>query len=107
MTWHQAVGKAQGLGCAPKNTAHPVECFEGTNIKAQSHLTPDDFDWQNSRPLKPWQIKPRDGRLNEWRSRPASLIELRTVEVLAWIQRTYAHARPASQSKSGPGAKTR
>jgi hypothetical protein len=95
MTWHQMVAKAQGLGADPNHSAYSVECFEGASIKVPSHLTPDDFDWQNSRPLKPWQIRPHGGRLNEWRrlSRPPSLIELRTLEFLAWIQRTYDDAR--------------
>jgi hypothetical protein len=88
-TWHQMVTNAQGLGTGPNHLAGSVECFEGGNINVPSHLLPGDFDWQDSRPLLPWPIRPRDGRLNEWKSRLASLLELRTTEVLAWIQRTY------------------
>jgi hypothetical protein len=89
-TWHQMVMKVQGLGTGPNHLAGSVECFEGGNINVPSYLLPGDFDWQASRPLLPWPIRPRDGRLNEWKSRLALLLELRTIEVLAWIQRTYS-----------------
>jgi hypothetical protein len=87
----QMVDKVQGLGSDPRHSADAVECFEGANVKVPDHLTPAEFDWQNSRPLQPWPARPRDGRRDEWRSfsRPALLIELRTDEVQAWIQRTY------------------
>jgi len=53
-------------------------CFDCTNIMVPPHLTPANFDWENSRPLSTWPVRPRGGRLDEWRSlsRPAILIEL-------------------------------
>jgi hypothetical protein len=82
-TWHQMVTKAQGLGTGPNHVADPVECFEGGNIDVPRHLIASDFDWKDSRPLKPWPIRPRNGRFNEWRafSRPALRIELSVADV--------------------------
>jgi hypothetical protein len=47
----QLVAKVQGLGSDPKHSAQNVECFEGANVKIPNQLTPDDFDWENSRPV--------------------------------------------------------
>jgi hypothetical protein len=89
MPYHQMVAKVQGLGSDPKYSASTVECFEGMNVKIPDHLTPDVFDWQNSRPLQAWGVRPHGGRRDEWQSFAALLIELCTAEVSTWIQRTY------------------
>jgi hypothetical protein len=90
----QLVAKVQRLGSDPRHSADSVECFEGANVKVPDHLTPDDFDWQNSRPLQPWRVRPRGGRRDEWQSfsRPALRIELRTADVVAWVERTFSNA---------------
>ena len=82
-TWRQTVAKAQGLVAGADHAADPVDYFEGGNIDVPRQLLADDFDWNDSRPLKPWPIRPRDARLNEWRafSRPALRIELRVADV--------------------------
>jgi hypothetical protein len=43
-----------------------TECFEGANVNVPTHLQPSDFDWENSRPRKPWPVKMRGARLGEW-----------------------------------------
>jgi len=60
-----------------------TECFEGASIKVPPHLTPGTFDWENSRPLNPWPVRPRGGRPDDWRSfsRPAVLIELSVSDI--------------------------
>jgi hypothetical protein len=84
----QMVAKVQGLGSDPKHSVPNVECFEDANVKIPSQLMPDDFDWENSRPLQPWPFRWRGGRRDEWQlpSQPALLIELRTVDLLSWIE---------------------
>ncbi|MFZ0423539.1 MAG: hypothetical protein WAL80_11740 [Xanthobacteraceae bacterium] len=89
--WNQLVAEAQGL--APRTphqktnnqeaSVESNECFEGANVKVPPHLTPADFDWENSRPLKPWPVRPRGGRRDEWRSfsPPAVLIELSVSDI--------------------------
>jgi hypothetical protein len=56
------------------------------NIKIPLDLTPDEFDWANSRPLNPWPTGPRQWKserhLFSWRSRPISLIEVCTGDVI-------------------------
>jgi hypothetical protein len=58
-------------------------CFDSTNVKVPPHLTSANFDWENSRPLSTWPVRPRGGRPDEWRSvaRPAILIELSVSDV--------------------------
>jgi hypothetical protein len=90
-----------------------TECFEGANVKVPSHLTPGSFDWENSRPLNPWPVRPHGGRLNEWQSPllPALFIELHSVEVLAWIRTTYGSEGTApsdnTHEKSTSGQESR
>jgi hypothetical protein len=69
--------------------------FSAANVRVPSHLTPDDFDWANSRPAKPWPTGPRDWISRErhsfsWRNRPISLIEVRTSDVTEWKEATLA-----------------
>ncbi len=66
-----------------ENGDEAVDYFEGANVKVPPHLTPADFDWENSRPLKPWQVRPRGGRQDVWRSfsLPAVLLELSVSEI--------------------------
>jgi hypothetical protein len=60
-----------------------VDYFEGPNVSVPPHLEPADFDWDASRPLNPWPVRPRGARLDEWRSfsLPATLIELQISDV--------------------------
>jgi hypothetical protein len=101
--YRQMVTKAQGLGSYPKHPADAAEYFEGANVKVPSMLKPNDFDWQKSRPRKPWPIRPRGGRRGEWKWCLPSLIELRTAEVLSWILETY---RNATEKAGRPTAAT-
>jgi hypothetical protein len=90
----QLVAKVQGLGSDPKHSAQNVECFEGANVKIPNQLTPDDFDWENSRPVQPWPYRLPGGRRDEWRlpSQPALLIELHNPGLVSWMQETYSEA---------------
>ena len=96
--WNQLVAEAQGL--APRTphqktnnqegSVESNECFEDANVKVPPHLTPADFDWENSRPVKSWPIGPRDWKSSErhslsWNNRTISLIEVRTADVTARI----------------------
>jgi hypothetical protein len=91
--YRQMVVKAQGLG----SSADALELFEGANVKVPSDLQPNDFDWKKSRPRKPWPIRPYGARRDEWKLYPHFLIELRTAEVLTWIQRTYRNANKEAE----------
>jgi hypothetical protein len=88
--WQQMILKAQGLGLPRHNES--IGYFDGPNVKVPPHLTAADFDWENSRPLKPWPVRPRGGSRDKWQSfsRPASLIELHTADVLSWMYDTYS-----------------
>jgi hypothetical protein len=35
------------------------EIFQRDSVVVPTHLRPTDFDWVNSRPLKPWRVRPR------------------------------------------------
>jgi hypothetical protein len=105
--WSQLVAETQGLvPRSPRqkadNQAAPLEsyeCLEGANIKVPKHLLPNDFDWENSRPLKPWQTGRRVWKYDEghsftWTDRPILFVELRTTDLIALMQRTYTSASP-------------
>lgn len=59
--------------------------FSGGNVGIPPRLNATDFDWAQSRPLKPWSIGPMRGEhyawLGGWEERPISLIELSTENV--------------------------
>jgi hypothetical protein len=59
--------------------------FSGGNVGIPPRLNATDFDWAQSRPLKPWSIGPMHGQhytwLGGWQDRPISLIELSTADV--------------------------
>jgi hypothetical protein len=86
-----------GLDSGQNNFTQAVEYFQGADIGVPSHLTPHDFDWENSRPLKLWSIRPREWRIEprDWRSiegrssvwprRIVSRIEVRTADVTRFI----------------------
>jgi hypothetical protein len=97
--WNQTILRAEGL--ARRDTHVRLnkrtgqfevgDSFEGANIKIPSHLAPEDFDWRQSRPWKPWLIGPREWKSEErrsfsWRNRPISLIEVHTIDVITWIE---------------------
>jgi hypothetical protein len=88
--------------------------FTGRNIRVPPHLTPADFDWTHSKPVRPWSIGPAPGQhyswIEDWKSRPIDLIELSTDDVAKVLSSaasndtTSQYARP--NSKSGGGAKS-
>jgi hypothetical protein len=61
------------------------EPFSGRNVGVPHHLSPDDFDWSRSSPLKPWSIGPVGPQhytwIGGWKDRPIDLIELSTSDV--------------------------
>ena len=61
------------------------EMYPGDNVRVPRRLAPSDFDWVQSRPLKPWFIGPMPGQHYYWNGgdRPISLIELSTADVRA------------------------
>jgi hypothetical protein len=58
------------------NSTQALEYFEDVNVGVPRELASHDFDWENSRPFKPWSIRPR-----EWQIEPRDRrsIERRTV----------------------------
>jgi hypothetical protein len=87
----------------------------GGNVDVPVHLHPRDFDWVQSRPLKPWPIGPKFGEhywsISGWKNRLIDLIELLTAHVTDVLSLgAEPHDKQAyagSKSKSDPGAKTR
>ena len=74
-----------------EQTSDIAGTLSATNVKIPSRLMPDDFDWASSRPVKPWPTGPRDWKSNErrvfsWRDRPISMIEVRTADIIAFIE---------------------
>jgi hypothetical protein len=70
------------------NPSPALERFEGANIHVPSHLSPHNLDWPNSRPLEPWQIRPRQSRSARpflWPNRTVFLIEVRADDVTRLI----------------------
>ncbi len=60
----------------------------GANIRVPQHLAPGDFDWVQSRPLKPWPVGPSGPQHYsvpwwDWQNQPIELIELATGDVLS------------------------
>jgi hypothetical protein len=106
MRWNQMV--AEGIGSNPNHSIPAGECFEGANIGVPSQLTPLDFDWQTSRPIKPWQIGPRDwrsiGRTFVWPRRIVSRIEARIADVTRLIDEVAksAHGIAGESTSSAP-----
>jgi hypothetical protein len=62
------------------------QVFSGPNVGVPHHLSPDDFDWSRSCPLKPWSIGPVGPQHYSlvwwrWQNQPIDLIELATADV--------------------------
>jgi hypothetical protein len=109
MRWNRTVAEAKGLGSGPNNPVPAAECFEGANIGVPIHLTPHDFDWQNSRPLKPWQIRPRDSRSTEGRTfvlprRTVRLIEVSIADITRLIDEVTKSAHGGIVGESASSA---
>jgi hypothetical protein len=95
--WNRMVLQAKGLDSGQNNSIQAVEYFEGADIGIPSHLTPHDFDWENSRPRNLWSIRPREWPIEprDWRSierrtfvwprRIVSRIAVRTAAVTRFI----------------------
>jgi hypothetical protein len=67
------------------------DTFKGANIKVPSHLVPGDFDWNTSRPCKPWSIGPRDWVSAErhafsWNHRAIALIEVCNSDIVRYAK---------------------
>jgi hypothetical protein len=74
--------------------------FSGGNLRVPERLVPDDFDWDQSRPLKPWPTGPTDPEqivaLWSWMPRPIELLELSTGDVIDVLCNLRPPAAPAS-----------
>ena len=59
------------------------EIFGVGNVGVPPHLSPDDFDWGLSRPLKPWWVGPKPGQHYYWTGKELRLdfIELWRADV--------------------------
>lgn len=64
---------------------HSGTTFTGGNVDVPARLNPDDFDWTQSRPLRPWRVGPLPGQhynwTGGWNPEPIELIELRRGDV--------------------------
>jgi hypothetical protein len=72
--------------------------LSGDNISVPLRLTPDDFDWVNSRPCKRWSVGPNGPQHYshpwwDWQTQPIDLIELATADV----QNIFGLPRPLSK----------
>jgi hypothetical protein len=90
-----ADGKIRVRVTIAERTSDIARTLTGAQVKPPPHLMPDDFDWQNSRPLRPWPTGPREWKSDErhsfsWRNRPISLIEVRLADVIALTERTVS-----------------
>jgi len=83
--------------------------FSDGNVGVPPRLEPRDFDWVQSRPLKPWSIGPKLGEhyswISGWENRPLDLVELST----AGVERILCSQKASgSTDNSSPlGAKMR
>ncbi|WP_439394959.1 hypothetical protein ACRQ5Q_38300 [Bradyrhizobium sp. PMVTL-01] len=78
--------------------------FSDGNVGVPAHLEPRDFDWVQSRPLKPWLIGPKRGEHYawDWENRPLDLIELSTGEVTKILCTGHPpHLRPPDRRIEG------
>lgn len=62
--------------------------LSGNNIVVPALLSPDDFDWVQSRPLKRWSVGPGPGQTYDsvwwsWKAEPIALIQLLTADITA------------------------
>jgi hypothetical protein len=84
--------------------------FSDGNVGVPAHLEPRDFDWVQSRPLKPWSIGPKRGEHYEWdwENRPLDLIELLKADVTKILctgdppHRPSPGAGPTARPKARP-----
>jgi hypothetical protein len=112
--WNRMVLEAKKYAPGPNNTSTSLEFFQGADIGVPSHLTPHDFDWEHSRPLKLWSIRPRESQIEprDWKSieghsfvwprRIVSRIEACTADVTRLIGEITkpAHGGIASETTS-------
>lgn len=70
------------------------------NIDVPKKIDPDDFDWVQSSPLRPWRIGPQAGEhytwIGGWEPEPIELIELRSTDVTAVLRcaESQNHVKP-------------
>lgn len=69
------------------------QVFSDGNVGVPPHLSPNDVDWTQSRPLGPWLIGPKLGEHYSWNweNRPLDLIEVSTADVIAVLCGTAGH----------------
>jgi hypothetical protein len=96
---------------APSDDGMRGRVFPFGNVGVPPHLAVQDFDWVQSRPLKPWSIGPMPGQhyswIGGWENRPLDLIELSTADVIVILCGAGTGGGAGTRSKSGRGAKTR
>jgi hypothetical protein len=70
--------------------------FSDHNVGVPPHLSPNDVDWTQSRPLGQWPIGPKLGEhytsIQGWEKRPLDLIEVSTADVIAVLCSTAGHS---------------
>jgi hypothetical protein len=64
--------------------------YAAGNVDIPKRIDPDDFDWVQSSPLRPWRIGPQAGEhyawIGGWEPEPIELIELRRIDVTAVLR---------------------
>ena len=61
-----ADGRIKIRGKLDKHAMKPMtatEVLEGRYLRLPTELKPEDFDWEGSRPVKPWQVTPEGSRV--------------------------------------------
>jgi hypothetical protein len=96
--------------CVRVTLARRGQVFSGGNVGVPSHLAPTDFDWELSRPLRPWPIGPVGPQnytwLSGWEDQPIALVEISTVDVInvlcgGEVNRKAQRAAPAGAKARG------
>jgi hypothetical protein len=103
------VAKSDGPGLVGERIVNEVRL--GSDAEVPLHLKPDDFEWRQSRPVKPWFENRRRAIIEpqNWHLDWIELFRADVTNVLCSSKRENhdGPARAASKSKSGAGAKAR
>ncbi len=83
------------------------QVFSKDNVDVPAHLGPDDLDWVQSHPLKPWPIGPVGPQnytwLGGWSTRAIDLIELSTADTQS-IFGSSAKSKPVAKASDETSA---
>jgi hypothetical protein len=72
----------------------PVLLSNRGSYRKPSFLVPGDFDWKNSRPMRPWPVN-RTGSEYDWEEKDIKFLELKTDEVIDRLCRASDSATAA------------